>query len=379
MKINNISVLVGVSFLALSPISFGERVVNQHVHKKNAPIGQGEKIETVEVCFVLDTTGSMGGLIDGAKKKIWSIANQIVQSENKPQRIRFGLVGYRDRGDTYVTKLHGLSDDLDSVYLHLSKFTADGGGDHPESVNQALHEAVEKMEWSKNKDTKKIIFLVGDAPPKMSYADDTKFYESCALAVKKGIRLNTLQCGTHSETTNIWTSIASLGNGKFAMIPQDGGTVQVRSQYDNDLNDIELKINGTIMLYGDKKVRRREGVKLEALNKASFEEKASRATYNTNAGRSDAIGGAQVDLVDMWSNKEIELGAIKKENLPEAYQSLDEGSLRSKLDDLVSERKKLQVNQISLVKKREEEIRDKLKEQPKDAFDVQVKEMLSVE
>ncbi|MGZ4984173.1 MAG: vWA domain-containing protein, partial [Chthoniobacterales bacterium] len=26
----------------------------------------------IEVCFVLDTTGSMGGLIEGAKQKIWS-------------------------------------------------------------------------------------------------------------------------------------------------------------------------------------------------------------------------------------------------------------------------------------------------------------------
>ena len=34
----------------------------------------------VEVAFVLDTTGSMGGLIEGAKRKIWSIATAIVDS-----------------------------------------------------------------------------------------------------------------------------------------------------------------------------------------------------------------------------------------------------------------------------------------------------------
>ena len=32
----------------------------------------------IEVAFVLDTTGSMADLIDGAKRKIWSIANTIV-------------------------------------------------------------------------------------------------------------------------------------------------------------------------------------------------------------------------------------------------------------------------------------------------------------
>lgn len=31
----------------------------------------------VEVVFVLDTTGSMGGLIAAAKEKIWSIANTL--------------------------------------------------------------------------------------------------------------------------------------------------------------------------------------------------------------------------------------------------------------------------------------------------------------
>ena len=34
----------------------------------------------VEVAFVLDTTGSMGPLIEGAKRKIWSIATAVVDA-----------------------------------------------------------------------------------------------------------------------------------------------------------------------------------------------------------------------------------------------------------------------------------------------------------
>ena len=61
----------------------------------------------VDVVFVLDTTGSMGGLIEGAKLKIWSIANSIVGGEPTPD-LRVGLVGYRDVGDEYVTaRRHG--------------------------------------------------------------------------------------------------------------------------------------------------------------------------------------------------------------------------------------------------------------------------------
>src|SRR5947207_7980699 len=89
----------------------------------------------MEVVFVLDTTGSMSGMIAGAKQKIWAIANKLKSADPTPE-ISFGLVGYRDRGDTYVTKVYGLSDNLDEVYTHLYAFAAEGGGDTPESVNE---------------------------------------------------------------------------------------------------------------------------------------------------------------------------------------------------------------------------------------------------
>src|SRR6516165_2556723 len=136
----------------------------------------------VEVVFCLDTTGSMGGLIDAAKKKIWSISNQIAAGKPTPD-LKVGLVAYRDRGDAYVTKVIDLTDDLDAIHGHLMGFKAEGGGDFPESVNQALNEAVTKITWSKDKKTLKIIFLVGDAPPHMDYKDDVKYPESCQLAV----------------------------------------------------------------------------------------------------------------------------------------------------------------------------------------------------
>src|SRR5438034_3793908 len=80
----------------------------------------------VEVVFCLDTTGSMGGLIDAAKKKIWSISNQI-SSGNPTPHVKIGLVAFRDRGDDYITKVFDLTDDLDAVYGNLMKFQAAGG------------------------------------------------------------------------------------------------------------------------------------------------------------------------------------------------------------------------------------------------------------
>ena len=117
-----------------------------------------EKKPRIEVCFVLDTTGSMSGLIEGAKQKIWSIANEMISAKPTPE-LKLGLVGYRDKGDDYVVKSFQLTDDIDAIYAHFRSFEAAGGGDTPESVNEALAEAIEKMPWSQDRNVLKIIFL----------------------------------------------------------------------------------------------------------------------------------------------------------------------------------------------------------------------------
>ena len=110
----------------------------------SAGLSQASAKPTVEVAFVLDTTGSMGGLIEGAKRKIWSIATAIVDA-NPTAEIRMGLVAYRDIGDEYVTKTFNLTTDIQDLYANLLELKARGGGDWPESVNEALDVAVNKL------------------------------------------------------------------------------------------------------------------------------------------------------------------------------------------------------------------------------------------
>src|SRR5207248_8485728 len=110
------------AFTAVALIfALGPPAVGQTAQQKAVP-------PRIEVVFVLDTTGSMGGLIDAAKQKIWSISNQIATGTPTPH-LRIGLVAFRDRGDDYVTKIQDLTDDLDAVHSNLMSFQAAGGGD----------------------------------------------------------------------------------------------------------------------------------------------------------------------------------------------------------------------------------------------------------
>ena len=230
--------------LAFSIITFGENLQGQ------------DKTARIDVLFVLDTTGSMGGLIASAKDKIWSIANTLAQGQPAP-KIRMGLVGYRDKGDAYVTKFTQLADDLDSVYSVLMAFRAGGGGDGPEHVNRALHEAVTEAKWDKSKSTYKVIFLVGDAPPHMDYNDYIKYKKTCRLAKKKGIVINTVQCGSMSSTTPHWKRIAQLGGGEYFRVNQSGGAIHYSTPYDKKLSKLSRSMDSTRVYYGTSEERGR--------------------------------------------------------------------------------------------------------------------------
>ena len=52
------------------------------------PVKEKTADKTLEMVFVLDTTGSMGGLIDGAKQRIWGIVNEVMQTPAQAQRPR---------------------------------------------------------------------------------------------------------------------------------------------------------------------------------------------------------------------------------------------------------------------------------------------------
>src|SRR5262245_57014055 len=209
----------------------------------------------VEVAFVLDTTGSMGPLIEGAKRKIWSIATAIVDA-NPHAEVRMGLVAYRDIGDEYVTKVFDLTTDIQDLYANLLELKARGGGDWPESVNDALHTAVTKLKWSQGAESDRIMFLVGDAPPHMDYAQDVKYPEVMRMARERGIIVNAVQAGRARDTERVWMEIAQMGLGKYIPIPQDGGQlVVIETPWDVEILELQGEINGTIIPYGPRHQR----------------------------------------------------------------------------------------------------------------------------
>ncbi|CAN0020887.1 unnamed protein product [Scytosiphon promiscuus] len=125
------------------------------------PRRAGEKT-TVDLCFVMDCTGSMQSWIDLAKDKLLDI---IVQAKKDVTSIsvRVAFVGYRDFGDKRQYEgpidFHK-EDELPKLLAKLKKIKAYGGNDIPEDLAGGLHLAT-GLDW--RGDTR-LCILIADAP-----------------------------------------------------------------------------------------------------------------------------------------------------------------------------------------------------------------------
>lgn len=328
-----------------------------------AMLSQAAAKPTVEVAFVLDTTGSMGGLLEGAKRKIWSIATSVVDT-NPGADIRIGLVAYRDIGDEYVTRTFDLTTDIQDIYANLLELKARGGGDWPESVNEALDVAVNKLQWTKGEDTRRIVFLVGDAPPHMDYAQDTKYPKTLAVAKQHDIVVNAVLAGGAHDTERVWQDIAQLGDGRFIPIPQDGGDlVVIETPYDDDIIILQKEINGTVIPYGSPKLQKRVEEKTRQLSQvaaaapssasdmASYLNKRSKASWEAVTGDGD--------LVSAVASGRTTIESVKDDELPETLRKLTPEQRRAEINKQAETRKSLNEKLAALVQKRDAFVADK--------------------
>lgn len=180
----------------------------------------------LDVLFLLDSTGSMGDEIGRIQNTIVSIAERIDRITPRPS-VRFGLVAYRDRGDEYVTQVHDFTPNVTEFRNTLLGVSAGGGGDTPESLNEGLHDAIERVGWSDN--AVRLTFLVADAPPHLDYPQDYDYIQEARVAVAKGIKIYPIAASNSDDQAEyVFRQLAQQTLGRFIFLTyqpgQDAGT-----------------------------------------------------------------------------------------------------------------------------------------------------------
>jgi hypothetical protein len=336
--------------------------------------------DRVEVVFALDTTGSMADLIDGAKRKIWSIASSVVDA-NPDADIAMALVAYRDRGDEYVVQTTPLSEDIQGMYGKLIRLQADGGGDTPESVNEALDKAVSGMQWSSGDHVKRIVFLVGDAPPHMDYAQERQYPAILKQATERKIVVNAVQAGNMEETIPVWKEIAQYGHGRYIAIPQNGGEITVIiTPYDDGILELQRALDQSVLPYGNREKQAETATKMEEKAAAPSSVQIDNSKYySKRASKKEVITGGG-DLIADIANKAIELERVKDEELPDVLKGKSKAEIQAWIEAKLTERQKLEAQMSALITKRDAFVVSEQEKTPKpdarDSFDKAVEDTL---
>lgn len=178
--------------------------------------------DQMDIAFVVDATGSMADEINYLKQDLDTFIKSITL-RNKDINLRMASVFYRDKGDEYLTRSSPFSTNTTITDNFILDQKANGGGDYPEAVDEALKSAVNGLDWSSSARTR-IMFLMLDAPPHLNNAQNDTLKKYLKLAAEKGIRIVPVACsGTDKVTEMLMRSFTLLTNGKYLFLTNHSG------------------------------------------------------------------------------------------------------------------------------------------------------------
>lgn len=197
----------------------------------------------LDVMFLLDATGSMDDEISRIQQTIDSIAQRIDGFTPRPA-LRFGLVAYRDRGEEYVTRVYDFTPDLVAFRNILMGVQALGGGDEPEALNEALHAAIQQVNWAD--DAVRLTFLVADAPPHLDYPNDYDYVQEIRAAVARGVKIYPIAASnTNDDAEYVFRQLAQQTLAHFIFLTyqegQNSGAPGDTTQRDVDPNSFTVE------------------------------------------------------------------------------------------------------------------------------------------
>jgi len=253
-----------------------------------------ERRPLIQIAILLDTSGSMRGLISQAKTQLWKIVNELAVSKRDglAPELQVALYEYGNDGlsadEGWIRQILPLTTDLDRVSEELFALTTNGGSEYCGMVIEA---ATESLAWS------------GKA------------------AVSSGIVVNTIHCGSHEQgIEGRWKDGADLADGSYINIDQNRAVVHIEAPQDAEIARLGEELNRTYLAFG-------RGGQAGAARQAEQDRNArAHAVAGAPVQRAVAKASAQYrnagwDLVDAVAECEVRLEELKDEDLPEVMRA----------------------------------------------------------
>ncbi len=317
----------------------------------------------VKIALLLDTSNSMDGLINQAKAQLWDIVNEFTHAkcgnDSRPL-LQIALYEYGNDNlssrEGYIRQVIGFSNDLDEISEKLFSLTTNGGEEY---CGQVIQTSLKQLDWGKNADDLKMIFIAGNEPftqGKLNYKD------AAYNAKEKDVIVNTIFCGNYEQGISTqWKSGATLTGGDYMAIDHNRQVVHIATPYDDVIIRLNSKLNNTYVSYGSAGYAKKELQAAQDLNAAELEEVVVVKRAVSKSSR--LYKNSQWDLVDAVEDDEGILSKLAEEDLPPALKGKSESEIKSYVDGKKAEREKIQKEIQELNAKREAYIAEHQKEE----------------
>lgn len=297
------------------------RVVETHhlvtvIQQAMPPSPEKDSVQdTVQIALVLDTSGSMDGLINQARSHLWNMVDQMGgmtrMVNGKLRTVRVELALYEYGNDTipaaegYIRQVQPFTGDLDTVSEKLHGLFTNGGSEY---AGQAIQTAVQQLQWSKDPDTMKFVFLAGNegfdqGPIGAQVAMD--------LAAKNDINVQLIFCGTRDES---WEAAAKIAQSDLMTIDHNKVATHIPAPQDDEILQLGGQLNDTYMAYGRQgqaSIARQKGADMSS---AKMSKKVAIERMQLKSKKSYDNRGW--DLVDAQDKDTDFLAKQSEENLP---------------------------------------------------------------
>lgn len=317
----------------------------------------------VQLAVLLDTSGSMDGLIDQAKSQLWKIVNEFLKAKQEGQtpEVQVALYEYGKSSlssqSGWIRRIQPLTADLDKLSEDLFALKTNGGDEY---CGWVIKDAVNELAWSDDPKVYRAILIAGNEPftqGPVNYAD------ACKAAIAKGIIVNTIHCGSAAEgISGKWQDGALLADGKYLVIDQNRAVVHIEAPQDKELARLSADLNQTYLAYGDAGRMAAQRQAAQDVNAATLAPASGAVVQRALTKASVNYFNGNWDLVDAAKDSKFKLEEVKTQDLPVEMQKLTTDERKAYVEKKAGERAGLQAKIQTLNAEREKYLAAQMKQ-----------------
>ena len=316
--------------------------------------------EVIQMAILLDTSGSMSGLIDQAKTQLWKIVNELAMAKKNGESPLLEVALYEYGKDSlpasegYMRMIVPLTMDLDKVSEELFKLTTNGGSEY---CGEVIGKASRELKWSGSNGDYKVIFIAGNEPFTQGEVD---YRKTCPEAIAKGIIVNTIFCGDFNEGVSTdWKAGAELADGRYMNIDHNQTAIHIDAPQDEELLQLGNELNDTYIAYGIGGGELQERQEEQDINAASMSKSA--AVERSVAKAQRMYVNSAWDMVDAVNNEGLDVTKLEEDQLPEEMKGMTPEERDAYVSEMQGKRAELQEKINELNEERREYIEKEMK------------------